>query len=843
MLNRLLQPLGLIDPARAQIDQLAREFERYTLKLKDTPTGRLILAADAEAQKASLLAMLAWHTRSAPGRSLLAPEWHQRWCMLGAIFDLLRRRLPFAPAEVAAVLEWALRLGQPHWRGLGQLVRVLADYQAHHPLTDEMRTLTLALADQWQTAGRSPAAQQQAIRLRELAGAGGESVPVASGEPWAAAARADLAGLPEPARGAWARLLRLGAQASGSTPSARWLKQARALRDEIGGDACQAAQLRWFALVAQPRPDGPEARRWELDSVNVGCLRGLAWLGADRPDADLARGLAALAGVCFRKLPGLGPRAPRLGNACLWALGQMPGPAGLAQLAILNARLKTSAARKVIAAALAAAGERAGLSPRELAERLVPDFGLTAVGERRVPLGDCLAEVVVAGTTEVELRWRRPDGRRSTAVPAPVKTAHAAELKELKQSLADLRRMLPAQRDRLESLYLAGQKWPYAAWREHYLDHPLVGTLARRLIWKFSRGDQAASGIWRAGRIEGRAGPALDWLDAHTQVELWHPLNADSAVVLEWRAWLTDQAVRQPFKQAHREVYLLTDAERATATYSNRFAAHLLRQHQFNALCAARGWQNQLRLLVDDDYQPALRLLPEWGLRAEFWIEGVGQAYGEDTTAAGAYRHVVTDQVRFYALDACRNWAHAGGGGYAGDRRQEPAEPLPLAQIPPLVFSEVMRDVDLFVGVASVGNDPAWADGGPQGRPVDYWARYAFGTLAPTAETRRQVLADVLPRLKIAPRCRLADRFLVVRGDRRTYKIHLGSGNILMEPNDQYLCIVPARGPAALAAGPVFLPFEGDQTLAVILSKAFLLAADAKITDPTILRQISSVAV
>ena len=80
-----------------------------------------------------------------------------------------------------------------------------------------------------------------------------------------------------------------------------------------------------------------------------------------------------------------------------------------------------------------------------------------------------------------------------------MKTAHAAELKELKQSLADLRRMLPAQRDRLESLYLAGQKWPYAAWREHNLDHPLVGTLARRLIWKFSRGDQAASGIWRCG--------------------------------------------------------------------------------------------------------------------------------------------------------------------------------------------------------------------------------------------------------------------------------------------------------------------------------------------------------
>ena len=43
------------------------------------------------------------------------------------------------------------------------------------------------------------------------------------------------------------------------------------------------------------------------------------------------------------------------------------------------------------------------------------------------------------------------------------------------------------------------------------------------------------------------------------------------------------------FQQAHREVYLLTGAEQTTGVYSNRFAAHIIRQHQFNALCVARG--------------------------------------------------------------------------------------------------------------------------------------------------------------------------------------------------------------------------------------------------------------
>lgn len=49
----------------------------------------------------------------------------------------------------------------------------------------------------------------------------------------------------------------------------------------------------------------------------------------------------------------------------------------------------------------------------------------------------------------------------------------------------------------------------------------------------------------------------------------------------------------------------MTDAERRTERYSNRFAAHILRQHQFNALCGARHWKNKLRLMVDDEYPPA----------------------------------------------------------------------------------------------------------------------------------------------------------------------------------------------------------------------------------------------
>jgi hypothetical protein len=95
----------------------------------------------------------------------------------------------------------------------------------------------------------------------------------------------------------------------------------------------------------------------------------------------------------------------------------------------------------------------------------------------------------------------------------------------------------------------------------------------------------------------------------------------------------------------------------------------------------------------------------------------------------------------------------------------------------------------------------------------------------------------LVPKLKIRDRCSFDERHLVVRGELATYRIHLGSGNILIEPGSRYLCIVPDAGKRGER---VTLPFKGDGMLAVILSKAFLLAADREIKDPSILRQIKA---
>ena len=241
-----------------------------------------------------------------------------------------------------------------------------------------------------------------------------------------------------------------------------------------------------------------------------------------------------------------------------------------------------------------------------------------------------------------------------------------------------------------------------------------------------------------------------------------------------------------------------------------------MKQHQFAALARERGWQYQLMGQWDSHNTPYLEL-PNYGMRAEFSVEFPnGDGDEAELTAHAVYKLIGTGHVEFRTLT-------------------KPYPEIPLEDVPPVVFSEVMRDVDLFVGVTSIGADPAWG-ANPENQHFDYWRAFSFGELAHAAEARQSVLERLLPRIPhLKACCWFEGRFLVVRGSLREYRIHLGSGNVMMEPGSRYLCIVQGPGDAAAT---VHLPFEGDRILSLILSKALLLAGDATIKDETILRQI-----
>ncbi|CAM5562200.1 hypothetical protein STANM309S_05030 [Streptomyces tanashiensis] len=148
--------------------------------------------------------------------------------------------------------------------------------------------------------------------------------------------------------------------------------------------------------------------------------------------------------------------------------------------------------------------------------------------------------------------------------------------------------------------------------------------------------------------------------------------------------------------------------------------------------------------------------------RARFFVELVD----EGAHADGVARLCSTDQVRF---ERRANTAARGASTGAW-------EAAALADVPALVFRRRCGTSTCSWG---------WRRSGPtrtggtaaEDRAYDgYWESWSFGELTEPALIRRETLARLLPRTRIADRVELTDRFLRVRGELRAYRIHLGLG-------------------------------------------------------------------
>ena len=138
-----------------------------------------------------------------------------------------------------------------------------------------------------------------------------------------------------------------------------------------------------------------------------------------------------------------------------------------------------------------------------------------------------------------------------------------------------------------------------------------------------------------------------------------------------------------------------------------------------------------------------------------------------------------------------------------------------IQEIPDIVYSEVMRDVDLAVSVAHAGGvDPE--------------------TSHSTVEMRRAVLEFSLPLFKLT-NVRLEGSHAFVEGARGSYSIHLGSG-VVHQAGGHQINVLPVH---SQGRGKLFLPFlDEDPKTAEIISKVVMFAEDKKMKDPYILDQI-----
>lgn len=145
---------------------------------------------------------------------------------------------------------------------------------------------------------------------------------------------------------------------------------------------------------------------------------------------------------------------------------------------------------------------------------------------------------------------------------------------------------------RIENFYWGQHDWSLKDWRERFVSHLLLSGFTRALIWQLQAVDptpalpsfdnpsithpsvdglsnndvpnESMLVMWREDRFEGVDGRPVEGLTDTTRVQLWHPVGTAVETVLAWSGRLETPGIIQPFKQAYREAYLLTDAERDT---------------------------------------------------------------------------------------------------------------------------------------------------------------------------------------------------------------------------------------------------------------------------------------
>ena len=579
-------------------------------------------------------------------------------------------------------------------------------------------------------------------------------------------------------------------------------------------------------------------QRGPMSEINVAVMTGVLWASSELGARAPLSAIVGAAKFCFAKYHGEF-RSRKAGNAALWTLALIGRSEAVNALArIRRSVVRDKAISKEVDKALAETGRKIGLSLDDMHELSAEDWGIGPGGIRRERLGDWEITLRVASTrsTVIESRpWGEPEAAPKRGIPkAALIDDEAKELADdLTTAAKDIPKLLREVRARFDVAARKQRGWSWAELRERFFDNHLVATLSHRIIWSLAWPDGArAEAIWMKNGFQDATGKTLDRSPETARLSVWHPLLAGKTDAIDWADHLAVLGIRQPFPQAWRPIYQVTPPELQTRTYSNRFAGHILHQPAFVAVLRRRGWTaySQQSFMVNTPEASNRIDLPAFGVCAQFWAAGIGASGPSGHDYGGhSYDFVTTDRIVFFALNAV---------GVAADA------PLELDKVPAIAFSEVMRDVELAIGIASIGRDQFWADRGTNaahpsnqiGGAEAYRTAFTTQGSAELIAMRHKALGRFLPALRIGPSTKLSETEVEIKGrSGRLYAIHLGSAAVHMLPGRRHLCIVAAR---AGNLDEQSLPFEGDAVLAEILSKLFLLSEDTVIDNEQIRKQI-----
>jgi hypothetical protein len=210
--------------------------------------------------------------------------------------------------------------------------------------------------------------------------------------------------------------------------------------------------------------------------------------------------------------------------------------------------------------------EQRGLTPEDLADRLVPDLGLGADGSLLLDFGP--RSFRVAFDESLKPFVRDADGKRLPDLPKPGKNDDAEKAQQAqdiwKILKKDAKAVAAQQILRLELAMCGRRRWEPDVFRTFFLEHPLLRHLVRRLVWGAWDSEGSLAVTFRVSEDGSLADAADDaWeLPDGIRVGIVHRLDLTGEQAARWGEVLSDYEILQPFAQIGREVRAIAEEER-----------------------------------------------------------------------------------------------------------------------------------------------------------------------------------------------------------------------------------------------------------------------------------------
>jgi hypothetical protein len=165
-------------------------------------------------------------------------------------------------------------------------------------------------------------------------------------------------------------------------------------------------------------------------------------------------------------------------------LAAMGKPETIQVLVATATRFRQRTVRETAETLVQTLADERGWTTDELADRSVPTGGLEEGGAMVLEVGPEGAPYTVRLGSDLSLVLLNPQGREIKALPA----GDDEDTKEAKALLTDAKKtvktVISQQQSRLYEAMLSSRRWPLAAWRADIHEHPIVGRLAERVIWR-----------------------------------------------------------------------------------------------------------------------------------------------------------------------------------------------------------------------------------------------------------------------------------------------------------------------------------------------------------------------